>query len=178
MTLRVLYDVDGVLADLIGGLCKACSFKIAEPDNVTAYNFEDCMPKEVVGEWRSVMLDPGFALSLEPYRGARELVQVALDCGYEVVYVTMPYRASKTWAYDRCEWLDKHMPKAPIVLTGHKHLVTGDQLIEDNPENLAKWLEHHPRGMGVLVDRPWNQDIGGLKYTQPDRWYRRPGPST
>jgi 5'(3')-deoxyribonucleotidase len=170
--LRKLYDVDGVLADFIGGLCKGSGglYRHITPEKVTSYDFEDCLPFAVVEDWRHQMLMDGFALSLPVYPQAREQVQTYLDSGYDVVYVTKPYRPSRTWAYDRLEWLDKYMPKAPVVMTGHKHLIKGDILVEDHPGNLAEWLDHHPTGMGVLVDRPWNQSVGKLE--QYPNWHR------
>jgi 5'(3')-deoxyribonucleotidase len=166
--LRKLYDVDGVLCDLVGGLCKLTPE--IDPRQITAYDFEDCLPARIVDAWRNAMERPFFAVSLEPYPQAREQVETFLASGYEIVYVTKPYRPSTTWAFDRLEWLEKWMPKAPVIMTGHKHMIRGDVLVEDHPGNLAEWLEHHPSGMGVLVDRPWNQAPVPLE--QLPNWHR------
>jgi 5'(3')-deoxyribonucleotidase len=153
--MRVLVDVDGVLADLVGELCHRLRGVglLAAPEDVRHYDFSKVWPQThlaLVYEW---MASPGFANELQWYAGAPEFLA---GLPGDIVALTHPYHRSQTWAYDRTQWLRGHVHH--IVLTASKHLVGGDVLVEDHLDNLNSWLEAHPQGRGVLIDRPWNRD--------------------
>jgi 5'(3')-deoxyribonucleotidase len=54
-------------------------------------------------------------------------------------------------------WLEEHMPFLPysrLILIHDKHLLQGDMLVDDKPENLVAF-----RGHRVLFNRPWNKTL-------------------
>lgn len=156
MSLRVLLDVDGVVADLVGALAQATG--LFEPEAVTAYAFDQCLPPEIVKVIGRVMVRPGFVEDMPTCEGARKLFADLVCAGHRPVFVTKPYAKSPTWAYERTRWLHKTFgADLHIVHTDKKGLVGGDILVEDSPENIEGWLEEHRKGWAFLVDRPWNR---------------------
>lgn len=156
MKRRILIDVDGVLADLVGALCGELR-KHGHPRtewDVTAYNFEDCLPLDEVALMREAMERPGFCASLPWYSGASVFATMLHDHG-DVIAVTKPYPKGPTWAYERQHWLSDHISK--VIHTGHKAYVSGDVLIEDCVANIVDWLKGNPQGRAILIDRPWNR---------------------
>jgi 5'(3')-deoxyribonucleotidase len=155
--MKVLLDVDGVLADLTGALSKASAGLFA-PEDVTSYNFADCLSKKALAVVNRCMVEPGFVERLPECKGAISLFADLTCAGHKPVFVTKPYHKSPTWTYERTRWLEKTFGAAlEIVHTGHKHLIHGDVLVEDSIENAHGWLVHHPKAWVIIVDRPWNQ---------------------
>ena len=60
----------------------------------------------------------------------------------------------------KLNWLREHAPffdRDKVIFTRHKHLIGGHYMVEDSVENLARWTEQLPHGIGLLVDAPWNR---------------------
>jgi 5'(3')-deoxyribonucleotidase len=97
----------------------------------------------------------GRCAAMIPYPGAVEAVQ-ELRRHAEVVVVTRPPRHTRHWVHERTLWLIEQFgfDHETIVHTWAKHLVVGDMLIDDNPENVIKWQAYHPRGAGLLWATP------------------------
>lgn len=166
MDTRVLVDCDGVLSDLVGGLCERLGGDL-EPHHFTSYEFAEVMTSnELVRAW-GAMSDPGFVLNLANYPDARQFLSSLQKLG-TVVAVTKPFDKSPTWAYERQRWLWNRGVEL-MVHTSEKYMVRGDVLIEDEPHNIGSWLRANPDGRAILIDRPWNQDAfhsarAGLTY--------------
>jgi 5'(3')-deoxyribonucleotidase len=172
---RILIDCDGVVADFVGGLIAAANPILTSPpyrlpklteDMFTAYEFKDSgLPPATVRVLNSIMNGPGFVEELPLYIGAVKAVDLLLNEGHEIVFVTKPHKGSPTWVYERTRWLGWHFPgQCKIVHTAHKELIPGDALIEDSPDNLTRWYSEteynkpaHP--VPILIDRPWNRGI-------------------
>jgi 5'(3')-deoxyribonucleotidase len=165
--MRVLLDVDGVIADFTGKVLSEIERILGryyEPHQVTQWSIKDALGlsdrdwKRVVDE---VICREGFAYFLDPYPGAVAAVkELAAD---HVYFVTSPWHSSETWCHDRTEWLCKHFGQAQgrkVIHTGHKHLVDGDVLVDDKPETVFEWARVNVRRVGVLWDRPYNQRSG------------------
>jgi 5'(3')-deoxyribonucleotidase len=151
---RILLDVDGVIADLVGDLCselRAVGYR-RQPEDVTTYEFQHALPRDELAVVRGAMVRPGFVASMSWYPGAREFVRELQRLG-EVVAVTKPFATSPTWAYERAVWLGRNIEK--VVQTAHKELVGGDFLIEDCVANAHTWRHAHPGGHAILLQRPW-----------------------
>lgn len=101
---------------------------------------------------------PGFCASLPWYRGARTFVEVLKDFG-NVWAVTAPWNSS-TWDSERRAWLAPVLNPSKVIScnTLAKPLVRGDVLIEDRTATLVAWLAENPKGLGILLDRPWNRN--------------------
>jgi len=152
---RILLDIDGVVADLVGDLC-TCLREIGfdrQPENVTKYAFDDVMSPQELSAARAVMGGRYFCQRISWYLGGEIFIAVLRQLG-EVVAVTKPF-PSPTWAYEREVWLKGHVEH--VIHTGAKEMILGNVLIEDCVENAVRWLEHHPGKTAVLIERPWNR---------------------
>lgn len=155
--LRVLSDVDGVIADYRKEFIQRAKkilpgFKVptdSAPDWDIAKElrlspaFTELVYKQ--------MNDEGVAARMPEMPGAvesvKELAKVA-----DVYFVTSPTKTSKTWEHDRRAWLvDKFGEELgnKVVNTHHKYLVVGDVLIDDKPDHLREWSTKHPLGIAL-----------------------------
>jgi 5'(3')-deoxyribonucleotidase len=145
---RILVDVDGVVADCV----TAAGFK---HEDITDYYHAGLLEAlKTPGIGKRIPLYPGSVLAMERLRAK----------GHELVFVTAPFDHNPTWMWDRNEWLDWWFPGIPIVHTRHKYLISGDMLVDDNPENLAQFP-----GAAVLWARPWNEGARGA-WVRTDDW--------
>lgn len=154
----ILVDCDGVLADLVGGLCKT-SVPHLTPDSFNKYSFRDSLSATDHNKIVYHMFSDGFARNLEWYPGAQTFVRRLRELG-KVLCITAATN-SNTWHSDRLAWLNDtiHANDVLFVPSDHKHTVSGDFLIEDNAENCLAWVTSNPIGRAILVDRPWNRDV-------------------
>ena len=152
--MRILVDIDGVVADLVGALCSVLRVHGFDryPKDITTYHFQDTLSPDEQGVVDAAMRSPGFVASMPWYPGAPAFLGSLQKCG-EVVGVTRPYEHSRTWVHEREQWLQGYLDKT--VHTAHKELVAGDFLIEDSTDNAVKWAAAHPRGTAYLLARPW-----------------------
>lgn len=158
----VLVDCDGVLADFVGGVCREVNKTIPErvhqfkPKDFTEWDIGRLLPSY----WKGIVSRPGFCYGLEPYPDAKEGMKTLLDSGAKAIVVTSPW-TSDSWISERIEWLRCHfsIDRTNIIFadSGHKALIKGDFLIEDNLPTLQDWSREN-KGYGYLIDRPWNQD--------------------
>lgn len=155
----VLTDCDGVIADFVGGLCRELALRgfVRTPEQIRHWDLRESLPPEEARAAHEIMAAPGFCHALEWYEGAREFLRAAHELA-EVHAVTAPYRASPSWMHERLTWLSAAVvPERVHFVSGkHKHLVRGDVLIEDHPQTAYAWADAHPRGLAILIDRPWN----------------------
>ena len=56
--------------------------------------------------------------------------------------------------------MEKHLFRISphYVLTPSKHLVDGDVLIDDRPENVVSFYRTRFNRIGILLDQPWNSN--------------------
>lgn len=155
----ILTDIDGVFADFVGGLCVELSARGFQktPDEIKHWDLAASFTPEELRASHEIMASPGFCHGLEWYEGARSFVQ-GLNLLGQVHALTAPFRDGASWMHERLGWLSGVVAsdRVHFVSGKYKHLVRGDVLIEDHPRNAFDWLEAHPDGIAVLIDRPWN----------------------
>lgn len=159
--MRILIDVDGVLADFVGGLCRelnAMGYR-RRPEDFRHWCLNRTLPPGELGDADGVAKTWRFCLNLEWYEGAIAFVK-ALQSAGEVTAVTAPYAGSTYWMHERADWLTPVISPRDVVFTygERKRDIRGDVLIEDHPGNASAWLNANPEGFAILIDRPWNQE--------------------
>jgi 5'(3')-deoxyribonucleotidase len=157
---RVLLDVDGPLADFAGGLVGALrrrGFR-GSPADIRHWCLRTSLSDEAHAEVDTILSTPGFVRSLSWMPGARWFVRELRRLGCDVACVTSPW-PSRSWIPERLEWLSPlfSLDDVLFVRSARKPMIRGDVLVEDHPGTAAAWLEAHPEGTAILVDRPWNQ---------------------
>jgi len=162
LSLNIAVDVDGVLADFVGGLLQRLAPRGHRyaVDDVKHFELSRTLTPEALHVANDIMAAPGFARELDWYPGARLFLSILKDLG-DVTIATAPFRGSPTWQDERAKWLDPYVQANDIVSvpTKKKHLVTqfADVLVEDRAETLESWKGVQPDGLAVLIDRPWNR---------------------
>lgn len=154
----ILSDCDGVLADLVGGLCSELALRgfRRSPESVRHWDLSLSLAPEELRIAHEAMSAPGFCFGLQWYEGAKDFLRRLPG---EVHAVTAPFRNGATWMHERMSWLSSTVPADRIhfVSGKYKHFVRGDVLIEDHPETAHDWCESNPGGVAILLDQPWNR---------------------
>jgi 5'(3')-deoxyribonucleotidase len=170
--MRILLDVDGPLADFTGALCAALRRRghDSHPENIQHWCLKESLGP-AVEDVDDILCTKGFVRSLPWVEDAQRLV-TALQAVADVVCVTSPW-PSKYWVPERVEWLSPLFSADDVlfVRSKRKALIAGDVLVEDHPGIAAAWLEAHPDGRAILVDRPWNRP-GAKEFVEHPRLTR------
>lgn len=163
--MRVLLDVDGVLADwlrfYVEQVNRICGTNFKQED-AKSWDVEEAF--DISGQKRKqvhqIISRPGSCYGLQAIPGALEGVNWLRDIPeVRIAYVTAPWNSSTTWAYERREWLkDKGFlqPEDSLVFTRDKYLVAGSVFIDDKPANVEAWQKANPNGSGLVWSQPYN----------------------
>ena len=167
--MRILLDMDGVVADFIKELLKQYNYLTGEnvkKGDITHVNASKCVHDPLT--LKRLINGVGFIRNLPPIPGAIEGVETLVRQGHDVVFVSNGTNCI-TSGHEKRDWLNYHFSKtwqkAPLVLTYHKHLVRGDCLVDDNPRNLEKL---DPSTTPLIWHCPYN--TGVQKYTRVYDW--------
>jgi 5'(3')-deoxyribonucleotidase len=168
------FDVDGVLADFTGALLDRLAIRGHRftHEDVKHWCLRTSLGEQAHEHVEPIVSAPGFCSAMPWIPGSHSLVASLRTMGADLVCVTSPWH-SATWIPERLRWLSP-LFKAEDVLfvkTRRKKHVALDVLVEDHPGTLAGWLEAHPKGLGILVDRPWNR-LGSLEFADHPRMTR------
>jgi 5'(3')-deoxyribonucleotidase len=161
--LRLLLDVDGVIADFPQYYLDVVQAKFGvahSVESITQWNIGEAIGlhpdrRDIV---REALQEPGVAMSLRAYPKSIKAVR-KLQKMTDVFFVTSPL-GSPTWPYDRERWLKAHlhMGEDPRVTHTHdKYICNGDLFIDDKMEHIKAWKKHNPLGHAVLWAQPWNK---------------------
>ena len=164
--MKILLDMDGVLAQFIPALIEEYNFLTNEhisEDEIKSFNVKDYVNDPfLVGRIKNAT---GFARNLKPYDGALDAVNFLVGAGHEILFVSCPTNCP-TSAHEKREWLNyyfsKLWQKAPLITTppGMKKHVRGDVLVDDDPKNLD---DLHPATKGLLWHTRQNAAVTGYE---------------
>lgn len=153
----ILLDVDGVLADFVGGyldLVSEVTGRRYEHKDADQWLVADAI-KLSEKEKRDVEFligRQGFCQNLRITPGAREGVK-ALREVTDIVFCTSPWHSSRFWHYERQRWLEQHFHcniDKELVFTGNKAVIKGTALVDDRMATLEVWKAENPDGLAVL----------------------------
>ncbi|NXD62359.1 NT5C protein, partial [Eolophus roseicapillus] len=141
--LRVLVDMDGVVADFEGAVLRGFSARFpAEPrvelEARSGFSVREQyrgLRQDLAAKVASVYESPGFFLGLDPIPGALEALQEMIRMqNTEVFICTSPLRNYEHCILEKYKWVEKHLgPKfvERIILTRDKTIVSADLLFDD-----------------------------------------------
>ncbi len=180
-----LSDVDGVVADLIGGLRKWMNHRFGfdfDVDEIVYHSKMGRSPKladlneELLrwfpgdadgdnqgfgGAFVSFMNDPHvYTRWVSPIPGAVEAMK-ELRGRYHVMFVTaMMKREARDHYRDKMEWIERWFPDSPIstVPSQDKHRVAGKFAVDDRYDTCRRWMDEGNISRDVfLFKQPWNE---------------------
>lgn len=155
----ILTDVDGVLADLVTNLCLELGLRGFHytPEDFKHFDFSKSLDERATVAAYEIMSTPGFCHGLPWFEGAKDFLKGLQAIG-DVCALTSPMLTA-TWQHERSTWLYPEVKGKDVlsVSSKHKPKVAGDFLIEDHPGTMFQWLKLNRLGVGILIDRPWNQ---------------------
>jgi len=165
----LLLDLDGVVARFHPTLAEVYNSRYPDEEPVTVEDFDgdlESLPSKLRDRLIHLFNEPGFFTNLEPFDGAIATVSQFNDLGYDTSICTAPARwpcgkINGLSAAEKFDWVQRLLPfwSNEVTVTKLKHKVNADMLIDDFPTNIINWCEHHPEGVGYLVDQPWNQSL-------------------
>ncbi|XP_043439269.1 5'(3')-deoxyribonucleotidase, mitochondrial isoform X1 [Prionailurus viverrinus] len=150
-SLRVLVDMDGVLADFEGGFLRKFRARFPDQPYIALEDRRGFWLSEQYGRLQpglsekaiSIWESENFFLDLEPLPGAVEAVkQMANLENTDVFICTSPIKMYKYCPYEKYAWVEKHFGPDfldQIVLATDKTVVSADLLIDDRPDITGKW---------------------------------------
>lgn len=149
-------------ADFVGASLDAIHRKFGvrySPEQVTEYDFGSLPGWEEIRDryWSEVAKAVGFCGSFEPFPGAVEGVAALREVA-DVEFLTSPMHGSPTWVHERDAWLERHFGAhhRDVLHVRKKHRVKGDVFVDDYPQNVESWQQHHPNGTALMWTRPYN----------------------
>ena len=167
--MKILVDIDGVSGDLVGEVLDRLNerrdMKFTH-EHITEWNFfhpdSDIFNDEELADVNEIFCQEGLTNEIKLMPGIKETLEKLVKEGHEIVWLTAPWKLSKTWCYDRTVWIERelgHISKN-IIFAWNKECIPGDILIDDNPEFLMKWKKHNLMGQTILFKQPWNIKVG------------------
>ena len=159
-------DCDGVLADFINPFLEMANSLTGlqkTPQDIVGWDMLPLYPEDKHETILNHLVQPGWCLQLKPYPGAYEGLRELRNLG-PVKCATAPW-TSKTWCWEREEWLKKHMgfSRHEINHIHDKWDLRGVTLIDDKIETLVKWGEETGR-TGILWTQPYNRNFDCFGY--------------
>jgi 5'-nucleotidase len=173
--MRVLIDMDGVIADFERGFLERWKHKHPDKPYVpleqrNTFFILQQYPPEFRDLIREVFRTPGFFRDLPAIPGGAEaLVDMAAN-GIEVFICTTPFRDYRNCVLEKYEWVDRHLGGKwveRIILTPDKTIVDADYLIDDKPTITGG---ANPRWTHILYDDARNRSEAGRKRLTWDSW--------
>lgn len=168
--MRILLDMDGVLADFEGRRFKVLQERglpAVDPSLITDFygtkTYRQLHGHEAARAARAVTVEPGFFSSMDPIPGAIEGANSLVKIGHDVRICSKPLMEHPNCTEEKRAWILKHMggwwlSRAYIV--SDKARVRADYLIDDRPDLVDHCLgrgEPVPSWEHVLFDQPWNR---------------------
>jgi 5'(3')-deoxyribonucleotidase len=152
--------MDGVLVDLISTWLAAYNHatgSMLTPAHVTSYNWNELVHDS---ERFYELLDSEclFAVA-RPYRDISGLFDLFADSRFDVHIVSTVSEHAPDGHRQKADWLRHFCPWLPydrLTTTAHKHMIRGDVLIEDSPENIDAWTEANSAGHAICIRAAYN----------------------
>jgi 5'-nucleotidase len=173
--MRVLVDMDGVLADFEAGFLR--EWRLRHPEALyvpleerTTFYIRDQYPAEYSSQIWDVLLMPGFFRNLPVIGGGYQALTDMRAAGIEVFICTGPFIEYENCVLEKYQWVDEHLGREWIkrmVLTMDKTIVDADYLIDDMPKITGV---NKPRWQHVLYDLPKNRMETGKKRLTWANW--------
>jgi len=169
-------DMDGVMADILKGVCKMLAEnhnEFVEPGELVHYSIKESC-KTPYSEIKKYWQDPDFFRGLEPMEGMIDTVNAMLREGWNICVIS----TCKYGGFDgKIDWLRKHVPKLDMnnvyFTYQHKYRVAADIFVDDHIDNLKQYAKHNPNTSVICYTQPHNSAWDGARVFSWDDLYSR-----
>lgn len=155
---KICLDIDGVLADFVGGAAKLIGY---DPAVVTMWDYYPLIGKTESEFWAAIdAAGDDFWASLDPYHWIEDLHSMCKQYGDTILLTANSKHHSS--AAGKVLWMQKHFggnfrdylmgPKKEFCATPNTIL------IDDSDANCGKFRSHG--GYAILFPQPWNENRG------------------
>ncbi len=169
---RVILDVDGVLADFVTPAVELINSLSGTDHKVTDVHtwelYQDLgVPFHIEETTREIMQSEGWCASLKPYPEAIPALHKLDELGAEIIIATSPL-GGRHWMADRTEWLQDvlSIPHFQVIHTHLKGLLRADIFVDDRHTHCTAWVRENPEGSAFWWQPPYVA-------TNPDRNWDR-----
>lgn len=158
---RIAIDMDEVLVDTLPAQLAWLGERFGRAltrSDLRGRRLEDVLTPAEVEAHRAALHEGSFFAGLAPMPGAIPVVRALAD-RYELFVASAATEYPGSFL-PKFGWLARHVPFIPathVVFCGDKGILRADWLLDDNPEQLARF-----RGQGLLFDAPHNAAVQGF----------------
>lgn len=153
-------DMDGVVADWSQGAARIVGYDLRDPNQ-----------RYPESDWQKIRNDQRIFRDLPLMPHAEQLVDLARQLrdqrGWQLLFLTaVPHYNDVHWAFwDKIQWAQRYFPDIPVHFGPYsedkqRHCQSGDILVDDRPDNCARWRAAGGRAVLVgwrAVDRACDQ---------------------
>ena len=167
--MRIVFDLDGVLADFVLGFTTLANQLYGTPVYSTSQQkewqrFDGLNPEQVDKVWKTIDTLPTFWTDLQPLIDKPTCMQIhLLTHDHDVYFVTSRSPAGNAKRQAE-EWLRRHIclyTSPTVVMTKEKgefcKIAKIDALLEDRPKSALWVLYQSPKTRVFLLDQPYNR---------------------
>ena len=151
----ICVDIDNVLNNLterVLDVYNSTGGKNIHLDNITAYNFYDCLSKQDADGIIDLFEKSDVWHSLTPIEDSQWAIDTLIKTGHRVIFATATAPCNFSW---KIEWMKKHFPfvdSNDVIRIIDKSLIKCDILIDDCLDQLTKSACER-----ICFNYPWNQ---------------------
>ena len=162
--MRILCDLDGIVADFLGHLLQIYNEETGESVQVNDIRTWDMagavgQPRHLFG----LFYEKGFFRDLKPMPGAQKALSALVRDGHEVVVLTAPCTPHS--AAEKIIWCAEQLPflDQKNVFIGHqKQMLVGDVLIDDAPRYATHYRQRWPESLIYTIAYAYNDGCPGV----------------
>lgn len=156
----ILCDLDSILADILTPWLAAYTKEYEDTltiPQITGWAFHNFVKPECGYRIYQYLSTPNFFADLVPLPGAVEAVQKIIGMGHDFLVVTAGAAVDDA-ATQKIRWCKRYLGLAPkqVIVTPRKELIRGDLLIDDSPEQIAKYRRAWPKTPIFAIAYPYN----------------------
>ena len=162
------FDMDGTLFDYEAAMKKSLLEVTPDEWHERIEHYDSMHRFGDNGTWARNLIDlirrdPGWWRDLPIHPPGVRVLEEARAIGFCCHILTKgPSSKPAAWAEKVASIADKFGKEMSIDIVGHpksKGHMYGRVLVEDYPEYLNYWLENRPRGLGIIIDQPYNRSF-------------------
>ncbi len=163
MNLRILVDLDGIVADLLPAwlaLYNRDWLDDLRPEQITTWDLHPHVKPACGRRMDEFLRYPGLFLGLPEIPAAVDALRRLQGDGHDILLVSAPPCPGA--AAEKLRWVRQHLPFLGVerlVLTSRKEVVAGDVLIDDSPANLFAYRAAYPLAKLATIGYPYNSEV-------------------